>query len=156
MQCPFCNSSESSVTDTRMVNNQSAIKRRRQCKQCKAKFSTLETIQSDDFIVVKKSGGEEFFDKSKLERSLKIALRKRKIDTQATEKMVNTIVDKINTAGKKRIPSKAIGDFALALLAQTDMVAYVRFASVYREFQTAEDFTDILKEFSLENSIKSF
>ena len=146
MRCPFCGSEDTQVKDSRPVDDGSAIRRRRQCSICGARFTTFERVQLRDLLVVKKDGRRAAFDRDKLSRSIGIATRKRGIDEEQIERMVNGIVRRIETSGEAEVPSTRIGELAMESLAQLDEVAYVRFASVYRDFATVRDFEEFIRQ----------
>jgi transcriptional repressor NrdR len=145
MRCPFCGSEDTQVKDSRPVEEASAIRRRRQCPACGARFTTFERVQLRDLLVVKKDGRRVPFDRDKLARSIRIAARKRGIDEEEIEQLVNGIVRRIETSGESEVPSRRIGELAMESLAKLDQVAYVRFASVYRDFATARDFEEFIR-----------
>lgn len=145
MRCPFCGSEDTQVKDSRPVDDGSAIRRRRQCSICGARFTTFERVQLRDLLVVKKDGRRVPFDRDKLVRSIGIATRKRGIDEEQLDRIVNGIVRRIETTGEAEVPSTRIGELAMESLAQLDEVAYVRFASVYRDFATARDFEEFIR-----------
>lgn len=145
MRCPFCGSEDTQVKDSRPVDDGSAIRRRRQCSVCGARFTTFERVQLRDLMVVKKDGRRVPFDRDKLTRSIGIATRKRGIDEEQLDRIVNGIVRRIETTGESEVPSTRIGELAMESLAQLDEVAYVRFASVYRDFATARDFEEFIR-----------
>jgi transcriptional repressor NrdR len=145
MRCPFCGTEDTQVKDSRPVEDASAIRRRRQCPACGARFTTFERVQLRDLLVVKKDGRRVPFDRDKLARSIRIATRKRGIDEEQIERIVNGIVRRIETSGDSEIPSTRLGELAMESLAKLDEVAYVRFASVYRDFATARDFEEFIR-----------
>lgn len=145
MRCPFCGSEDTQVKDSRPVEDASVIRRRRQCPKCGARFTTLERVQLRELVVVKKDGRRVPFDRDKLARSLRIATRKRGIDEDQIERLVNRIVRELEQSGETEIPSTRIGELAMAHLAGLDHVAYVRFASVYKDFATARDFEEFIR-----------
>ena len=145
MRCPFCGSEDTQVKDSRPVDDGSAIRRRRQCSVCGARFTTFERVQLRDLLVVKKDGRRAPFDRDKLTRSIGIATRKRGIGEEQIERMVNGIIRRIETSGENEVPSTRIGELAMESLAQLDEVAYVRFASVYRDFATVRDFEEFIR-----------
>jgi transcriptional repressor NrdR len=146
MRCPFCGSEDTQVKDSRPVEEGSAIRRRRHCTKCGARFSTLERVQLRELVVLKKDGRRVPFDRDKLARSLRIATRKRGIDDDQIERLVNRIVRELEQSGESEIPSTRIGELAMAHLAHLDHVAYVRFASVYKDFATARDFEEFIRD----------
>ena len=140
MRCPFCGNEDTQVKDSRPAEDNSAIRRRRQCTNCGARFTTFERVQLRELTVLKGNGQREVFDREKLERSMRIALRKRPVEADRVERVVNGIVRRLESSGEAEIPSKAIGELIMDALANLDQVAYVRFASVYRNFREARDF----------------
>ena len=145
MRCPFCGSEDTQVKDSRPVEEGGAIRRRRQCGACGARFTTLERAQLRELTVLKKDGRRVPFDREKLARSIRIATRKRGVDEDRIEQIVNGIVRRIETSGDGEVPSGRIGELAMESLAGLDEVAYVRFASVYRDFATARDFDEFIR-----------
>jgi transcriptional repressor NrdR len=145
LRCPFCGAEDTQVKDSRPAEEGGAIRRRRQCPACGARFTTFERVQLRDLIVVKKDGRRAPFDREKLARSLRIATRKRGIDEERIEQLVNGIVRRIETTGESEVPSRRIGELAMEGLAQLDQVAYVRFASVYKDFADARDFDEFIR-----------
>ena len=144
MRCPFCSNEDSQVKDSRPTEDNTAIRRRRICDQCGSRFTTFERIQLRDLVVVKSKGQKENFDRDKMFRSLSLALRKRSIDNEKIEKIVNAIVRKLENSGETEIKSSIIGQYIMEALMHLDQVAYVRFASVYKNFREAKDFEDFL------------
>ena len=144
MRCPFCSNQDSQVKDSRPTEDNTAIRRRRICDQCGSRFTTFERIQLRDLIVLKTNGKKEVFDRDKMFRSLSLALRKRNIDQEKIEKIVNAIVRKLENSGDTEIKTDIIGQFIMEALANLDQVAYVRFASVYKNFREVKDFEDFL------------
>ena len=142
MRCPFCGHEASQVKDSRPTDDGAAIRRRRQCEGCAARFTTFERIQLRDLTVVKSEGRREPFERDKLLRSIAIAARKRPVDAVALEKLVSGIQRQLETAGEADVPSKRIGEMVMEGLKGLDSVAYIRFASVYREFGEARDFEE--------------
>jgi transcriptional repressor NrdR len=145
MRCPFCSSEDTQVKDSRPVEDGSAIRRRRQCGACGARFTTFERVQLRDIVVIKKDGRRVPFDRDKLARSIRIATRKRGIDEEQIDRIVAGIVRRLETSGESEVPSTRIGELAMQSLAGLDQVAYVRFASVYRDFATARDFEEFIR-----------
>ena len=150
MQCPFCNNQETQVRDSRPTEENSAIRRRRQCLACGGRFTTFERIQMRDLTVVKRSGKRAPFDRDKLMRSVDISVRKRNIDPDVIERMVTGIVRQLESTGETDIPSNLIGSLIMAALREVDMVSYVRFASVYKNFREVKDFEDFVGNLSEE------
>ncbi len=144
MRCPFCTNEDTQVKDSRPTEDNTAIRRRRYCPACGARFTTFERIQLRELTVLKKSGARNPFDRDKLERSIQIATRKRNVDPARVERMINGIVRQLESSGESEIPSKSIGETVMQALANLDPVAYVRFASVYRNFREARDFEDFV------------
>ena len=145
MRCPFCGAEDTQVKDSRPAEEGGAIRRRRQCPACGARFTTFERVQLRDLVVVKKDGRRAAFDREKLARSLRIATRKRGIDEERIEQLVNGIIRRIETTGESEVPSRRIGELAMEGLALLDEVAYVRFASVYKDFADARDFEEFIR-----------
>lgn len=137
---PFCGHDDTQVKDLRPTEDNAAIRRRRYCPACGARWTTFERVHLRELIVIKKNGERTPFDREKLLRSLRIALRKRPVDDERIERIVNSIQRRLETLGESEIPSKVIGEMAMDQLSQLDQVAYVRFASVYRNFREAKDF----------------
>ncbi len=144
MRCPFCRSDDTQVKDSRPTEDNSAIRRRRHCPACASRFTTFERIQLRDLIVVKKNGTRSPFDRDKLAQSLNIALRKRQVDPDRIERMVNVIQRRLETSGEPDVSSEKIGKIVMEGLANLDQVAYVRFASVYKNFREAKDFEEFI------------
>ena len=145
MRCPFCGSEDTQVKDSRPVEESAVIRRRRQCSSCGARFTTFERVQLRDLVVVKKDGRRTPFDRDKILRSIRIATRKRGIEEEQLERIVNGIVRRMETSGEFEVPSPRLGELAMESLAKLDEVAYVRFASVYRDFATVNDFQEFIK-----------
>jgi len=144
MRCPFCANEDTQVKDSRPTDDNSAIRRRRQCPNCGARFTTFERVQLRELTVVKTTGQREPFDRDKLVRSMQIALRKRPVDAERVERVVNGIVRRLESSGESEIPTNVIGQIVMDALANLDQVAYVRFASVYRNFREAKDFEEFV------------
>tara|TARA_B100000700_G_C14852955_1_gene764861 strand:+ start:116 stop:568 length:453 start_codon:yes stop_codon:yes gene_type:complete len=144
MRCPFCSNEDSQVKDSRPTEDNTAIRRRRICEQCGSRFTTFERIQLRDLIVIKNNGQKEVFDRDKMYRSLSLALRKRNVDQDKIEKIVNAIVRKLENSGETEIKSSLIGEYIMDALSHMDQIAYVRFASVYKNFREVKDFEDFL------------
>jgi transcriptional repressor NrdR len=142
LRCPFCGHDDSQVKDSRPTEDNSAIRRRRQCEGCGGRFTTFERIQLRELTVVKSEGKRELFDREKLERSLSVACRKRPVDAGQIEKLASGIQRRLETLGESEIESKRIGEFVMEGLKALDSVAYIRFASVYKDFSEAKDFED--------------
>jgi transcriptional repressor NrdR len=146
MRCPFCSNEDTQVKDSRPTEDSAAIRRRRQCDKCGSRFTTFERVQLRDLVVLKRSGRRVPFDREKLARSLMIALRKRPIEQDQIEQMISGIVRKLESQGENEVPSEAIGSLIMEALAQLDPVAYVRYASVYQDFQETSDFARFIEE----------
>ena len=146
MRCPYCNNSDTQVKDSRPSEDGSAIRRRRHCPDCGGRFTTFERVQLRELTVVKRSGRRVPFDRDKLMRSVQIALRKRPVDPDRVERMVSTIVRQLESTGESDIPAQTIGNLVMEGLRTLDDVAYVRFASVYKNFREAKDFEELLGE----------
>lgn len=144
MRCPYCGSVETQVKDSRPTEDSSAIRRRRICSVCTGRFTTFERVQLRELTVVKKSGKRVPFDRDKLARSFEIALRKRDCDPERVEQMVNGIVRQLESIGESEIESGHVGELVMEGLKSLDSVAYVRFASVYRNFREARDFETLI------------
>jgi transcriptional repressor NrdR len=145
MRCPFCGHSDSQVKDSRPTEDNAAIRRRRFCPECGSRWTTFERVQLRELTVVKKEGEKAPFDREKLARSLRIALRKRPVDPERIERIVNSIQRQLEASGESEIPTKAIGQMVMENLKDLDQVGYVRFASVYRNFREAKDFEDFVE-----------
>ena len=144
MRCPFCSNQDSQVKDSRPTEDNTAIRRRRVCDQCSSRFTTFERIQLRDLVIIKNNDKKEAFDRDKMFRSISLALRKRNIDQETIEKIVNAIVRKLENSGETEIKSNLIGEYIMDALSHLDQVAYVRFASVYKNFREVKDFEDFL------------
>jgi transcriptional repressor NrdR len=144
MRCPYCGSPDTQVKDSRPTEDDAAIRRRRVCTECGRRFTTFERVQLRDLVVVKKSGRKVPFDRDKLARSFDIALRKRNVDPERVERAVTGIVRQLESSGEMEIPAGDIGNLVMEALKALDDVAYVRFASVYRNFREAKDFHELL------------
>ncbi len=144
MRCPFCGNEDTQVKDSRPTEDNSAIRRRRQCPGCGARFTTFERVHLRELTVLKKSGRRTPFDRDKLERSIDIALRKRPVEPERVQRMINGLVRRLESMGESEVPSELIGQLVMEGLANLDQVAYVRFASVYRNFREAKDFEEFV------------
>ena len=151
MRCPFCGNEDTQVKDSRPTEDNSAIRRRRQCPNCGARFTTFERVQLRELTVLKSSGKREPFDRDKLLRSMTVSLRKRPVAPERLERVVNGIVRRLESSGESEIPSKLIGELVMDALASLDPVAYVRFASVYRNFREARDFEEFIEKLGSES-----
>ena len=146
MRCPYCNGENTQVKDSRPTEESSAIRRRRACEDCGGRFTTFERVQLREITVVKRSGRREAFDRAKLLHSVEVALRKRPVEADRIERVVSGLVRKLESMGEQDVPSSAIGELAMEALKVLDPVAYVRFASVYRDFREVADFHQVLAE----------
>ena len=144
MLCPFCGHDDTQVKDSRPADDGSAIRRRRSCTSCGQRFTTIERVQLRELMVLKADGRRVPFDRDKLARSIRIALRKRPVQDDRQERIVNGIVRQLEASGENDIPSKQLGELVMETLKEVDAVAYVRFASVYRDFREAKDFEAFL------------
>lgn len=151
MRCPFCGNADTQVKDSRSTEDGSAIRRRRVCADCGGRFTTFERVQLRELMVVKRSGRRTPFDRDKLARSVQVALRKRPVDGERVERMVSGIVRQLESLGESEIKSEQIGELVMEGLKNLDDVAYVRFASVYKNFREAKDFEDIVGQLSSED-----
>jgi transcriptional repressor NrdR len=150
MRCPFCGNDDTQVKDSRPTEDHSTIRRRRQCANCGARFTTFERVQLRELTVIKGSGKREPFDREKLMRSMRIALQKRPVELDRVERVANSIQRRLETSGETEIESKTIGQMVMDALSQLDQVAYVRFASVYRNFHEARDFEEFVGKLAVE------
>jgi transcriptional repressor NrdR len=146
MRCPYCGSIDTQVKDSRPAEDSASIRRRRVCPGCGGRFTTFERVQLREIIVVKKSGKRAPFDRDKLTRSVEIALRKRPVEPERVERMISGVVRQLESLGEAEIESQRIGELVIEGLRSLDAVAYVRFASVYRDFREARDFNAFIDE----------
>lgn len=146
MRCPFCGSTDTQVKDSRPAEEHVAIRRRRHCPDCRSRFTTFERVQLRDLVVLKSNGRREDFDRDKLARSVRVALRKRPVEPERIDRTIAAIVRRLESAGDADIPSNVIGEITMEALANLDTVGYVRFASVYKNFQAADDFDRFVSE----------
>ena len=146
MRCPFCGNTDTQVKDSRPAEDHVAIRRRRFCPSCGGRFTTYERVQLRDLIVIKKSSKREDFDRDKLERSIRIAMQKRPIEPERVDQLITGIVRRLESMGESDVHSDKIGEIVMDTLARIDTVAYVRFASVYKNFQAADDFDKFVSE----------
>ena len=144
MRCPFCGHDDTQVKDSRPTEDNTAIRRRRQCGNCAGRFTTFERIQLRELTVVKSGGRRAPFEREKLARSMQIALRKRPVEPDRVDRVVTGIVRRLESLGEAEIPSSVIGEMVMEALASLDQVAYVRFASVYRNFSEKKDFEEFI------------
>jgi len=142
LRCPFCSHENSQVKDSRPAEDGSSIRRRRQCEDCGARFTTFERVQLRDLTIVKAGNRRESFDRGKLERSIAIACRKRAVPQERIDRLVSSIQRQVETSGESEIASSEIGEMVMAGLKALDPVAYIRFASVYKDFREAKDFEE--------------
>jgi transcriptional repressor NrdR len=154
MKCPYCGAPDTQVKDSRPTDDGTSIRRRRVCSDCGGRFTTFERVQLRELTVVKRSGRKVPFDRDKLSRSISTALRKRPVDEERVERLVNGLVRQIESLGESEITSEQIGRIVMKGLKALDDVAYVRFASVYRNFNEARDFTAVLDELSIEDEAR--
>ena len=148
MRCPYCGSEDSQVKDSRPAEDGAAIRRRRICPDCGGRFTTFERVHLRELMILKKTGRKAPFDRDKLLRSVELALRKRPVDRDRIERAVSGIVRRLDSSGETEIPSEEIGLQVLEALKSLDDVAFVRYASVYRDFSHAEDFEKVIAEIS--------
>jgi transcriptional repressor NrdR len=146
MKCPFCGNPNTSVKDSRATEDDTAIRRRRHCLECSARFTTVEHVQLLALKVIKRNGRIESFQREKLVYSLKLALHKRPIETERIDKIVNSLIRQLEALGESEIPSGVIGGLVMEALQDLDPVAYVRFASVYENFHSPEDFKEFVRK----------
>ena len=151
MRCPFCGHEDTHVKDSRPTEDNTAIRRRRACPDCGARWTTFERVHLRDLTVIKKNGQRVAFDRDKLERSMQIALRKRPVDPDRVERVISGIVRRLESSGESEIQAEHIGEAVMDALANLDPVAYVRFASVYKNFREAKDFEDFIDTARLAN-----
>ncbi|WP_375463164.1 transcriptional regulator NrdR [uncultured Methylobacterium sp.] len=144
MRCPYCGGSDTQVKDSRPSEDGAAIRRRRVCPECSGRFTTFERVQLRELVVLKRSGKRVPFDRDKLQRSIGVALRKRAVEPDRIERLVDGIAQQLESGGEAEIPSETIGALVMEGLKGLDDVAYVRFASVYKNFREAKDFEDLL------------
>ncbi|WP_291367789.1 transcriptional regulator NrdR [Acetobacter sp. UBA5411] len=144
MRCPFCSEAETQVKDSRPAEDGTSIRRRRACATCGQRFTTVERVQLRELTVVKADGRRALFDREKLSRSIRIALRKRPVSEEQIEQMVSGIVRRLEASGESEISTTRVGELAMESLHAIDAVGYVRFASVYRDFRETKDFSEIL------------
>jgi transcriptional repressor NrdR len=147
MKCPFCQTTETGVLDSRATENESVIRRRRECKVCQRRFTTYERVEAEPLVVVKKDGSREIFSREKLLTGLLLAFRKSKIPAETLDEFVSSIERSLLDEGRREVTAAELGDVVLSGLKLMDPVAYVRFASVYREFDSIDSFRDVLAAF---------
>ena len=146
MRCPFCGNDDTQVKDSRPTEDKAAIRRRRFCPGCASRFTTFERVQLRELTVVKKNGSRAPFDRDKLERSVLLSTRKRPVEPDRIDRMINGIVRRLESRGENEVKSEIVGGMVMEALANLDQVAYVRFASVYRNFREAKDFEEFVGE----------
>src|SRR3954467_6287735 len=152
MRCPYCGSLDTQVKDSRPTDDSSAIRRRRVCPDCGGRFTTFERVQLRELTVVKRSGRRVPFDRDKLQRSVEVALRKRPVEPERVERLVNGIVRQLESLGDGEVASEQVGELVMDGLKGLDDVAYVRFASVYKNFREARDFEELLDTLAREET----
>ncbi|MGE0754192.1 MAG: transcriptional regulator NrdR [Alphaproteobacteria bacterium] len=152
MKCPFCGHSDTQVKDSRPSEDGLAIRRRRYCPECNSRFTTFERVQLRELTVLKKNGERRIFDREKLAKSIQLALRKRPVSPEKVEQIVTRIAQKLESAGESEIPTGMIGKAVMDELKEVDKVAYIRFASVYRDFREPKDFENFVDELGGKNS----
>lgn len=150
MRCPFCSNDDTIVKDTRPSEDASSVRRRRQCPDCLSRFTTIERAHLRELFVKKKEDRVENFDREKLSRSIKLALHKRPIDNERIERVISALVRQFETTGENEISSHAIGESVMVALLELDSVAYVRFASIYKNFHETQDFENIIESLKAE------
>jgi transcriptional repressor NrdR len=151
LRCPFCGSDNTSVKDSRSAEDDTAVRRRRVCESCGARFTTFERVQLREITVIKRDGKRSLFDREKLQRSILIALRKRPVDRDRIDQMVSGIVRKLESGGETEVASSEVGELVMEALRRVDPVGYVRYASVYRDFKDPSDFAQFIEKADLED-----
>jgi transcriptional repressor NrdR len=146
MKCPFCGSEDTQVIDTRANLDANTVRRRRKCTGCEKRFTTYERVDLKMPRLVKKDGSRTDFDREKLMGSMMVALRQRPVSTEDVEGAVDRVVERVRSLGEREVPTTRVGEFVMRELAKLDKIAYIRFASVYRQFETPEDFREALQE----------
>jgi len=145
MRCPFCGNQDTQVKDSRPTEDSASIRRRRYCSECASRFTTFERVQLRELMVVKRDGTKSTFDRDKILSSIRISLRKRPVEEEKIERIVSSIQRQLETSGETEISSNTIGEKVMDVLLELDKVAYVRFASVYKDFREAKDFEDFVE-----------
>lgn len=145
MRCPFCNHEDTQVKDSRPTDDNAAIRRRRSCNNCGARFTTFERVQLRELMVLKNNGSRQPFDRDKLQRSLDLCLRKRPVSQERIDQIVNSLVRQLETSGENEVTTVQIGQMVMDVLSTLDHVAFVRYASVYKDFRDARDFNDFIR-----------
>ena len=154
MRCPFCSSEDTQVKDSRQAEDNTAVRRRRLCANCGGRFTTFERVQLRELTVIKKTGRRTPFDRDKMARSVMIAMQKRPVDPERIEQMISGVVRQLENSGNSDITSDQIGELVMEGLAGLDKVAYVRYASVYKDFRATADFETFIEEEMLDNGNK--
>ena len=145
MKCPFCGYDDTTVKDPRNTDDNSAVRRRRECPECGSRFTTFERVELRELIVIKKNGERTFFDRDKLYRSIELAVRKRPVSPERVDKLVNYIQRRFESSGENEISTVDIGEAVMDALLRLDHIAYIRFASVYKDFRKIKDFEDFVE-----------
>ena len=146
MRCPFCSSEDTQVVDTRSNEDTNVIRRRRRCPKCDKRFTTYERVELRMPRLVKKGGSRTDFDRDKIMGSMMLALRKRPVSTDAVDEAVDRVIERLRSLGEREVPTTRVGDFVMRELAKLDKIAYIRFASVYRSFESPDDFREAVQE----------
>jgi transcriptional repressor NrdR len=153
MRCPYCQSEDTQVKDSRPAEDGAVIRRRRVCSVCGGRFTTFERVQLRELLVIKKSGRRVPFDRDKLMRSVEVALRKREVDPDRVERAISGIVRQLESSGEAEVESEEIGRLVMDALKGIDDIAYIRFASVYRNFREARDFHNVIDELTVKDEL---
>lgn len=151
MRCPFCGSEDTAVRDSRPAEDNTVVRRRRSCEKCGARFTTFERVQLRDIIVLKRDGKRTPFVREKLLRSVQIALRKRPFEAEQIDQLVSSIIRRLESSGEGEVESGEIGGLVMEALAELDPVAYVRYASVYKDFKDPSDFAHFIERYAVED-----
>ena len=154
MRCPFCGHDDTQVKDSRPTEDNTSIRRRRACSNCGGRFTTFERVQMRELVVIKRNGQRAPFERAKLERSMAVALRKRPVEAERVESVITGIVRRLESLGEQEVPSSVVGEMIMEALSGIDSVAYVRFASVYKNFREAKDFEKFVGGIGGENEKK--
>ena len=154
MRCPFCGHDDTQVKDSRPTEDNTSIRRRRACSNCGGRFTTFERVQMRELVVIKRNGQRAPFERGKLERSMAVALRKRPVEAERVESVITGIVRRLESLGEQEVPSSVVGEMIMEALSGIDSVAYVRFASVYKNFREAKDFEKFVGGIGGENEKK--
>ena len=144
MKCPFCGCEETQVKDSRNADDNTSIRRRRECPECGSRFTTYERVQLRELVVIKKNGEKTLFDRDKLAKSIALAVRKRPISSERVEKIINSLQRKFESSGEIEITTKQIGESVMEALSHLDNIAYIRFASVYKDFHDIKDLNEFV------------